>query len=486
MKAGMKQFFVFWRPLPLLWAAVSLINSVFMTCFLHKAPEADARFFGATMLLPLGVGMTLALIAGRVIHQPAIMLLPGARLFYRKRFLWTAAVLGAALVALANGWTGEAGTVRSVAGLVVIGLSAGLMWEPLSRWYGSSWLLALVALAMGAAGAFAGEIREVATANPGWFQLAGAVAFFCASRVFFAKERVRGRAMTVMLFCGADMKMLSRTALAQHKWSGRDWTHGPIGATDHRRWRAAFAHEWFGAMSWPRACMVVLWFLIVWGMVALGMLASHVKATQQPFTGAVLAREFYSLIWSVGSKGTAMPLLPLVTCLGVLFLFPFVLNYPRAAALYPASRKMHAKLAIQVAMRRTILFTAAGVAAVLAVSWLAGILAGEGFRWRPSSLLAVPLAFLPVWPWIAGLILPLSHWSDNPVRGLWTLSGLIFLAGGVAGAVGAFFLSLFAVELLTWAGVAGLAVAMLPGWWWLSARVKRFYIFSDLIMRERV
>jgi len=486
VKAGAKQFFVFWRPLPLLWAAVSLINPVFMTCFLHKAPESLARFLGATMLLPLGAGMTLALIAGRVIHQPAVMLLPGARRFYQRAFLWMAVAVGGGLVGFAVWTTANALPVGSVAALVFLCLSVGLLWEPLSRWWGSTWLLALVTLAMCVAGIFVVEIRELVAGNPGWFLAAAAAAFFLMSRVIFAKERVRERAMTVMMLCGADLKTLSRVGLARKKWVAQDWTRGAVAATDERGWLAAFSHEWFGAMSWPRIVVLMLWLVGVWAMVALGVVASHVKLTQQTLSSAALSREFFALVWSVGSERSGVPILPFVTCAAALFLFPFVLTYPRMTALYPISRRMFARLVMRMTMRQTIAQVGIVLAMTLLVAWLATVLAGETFRWRASSMLAVPLALLPVLPWIAGLMLPLSQWMTNPGRGLLTRYGLLLAAGWLAGLASACVLSFFAAQLLTWPGVVCVVIAMLPGWCWLRNRVNRFYLLSDLVARERM
>ncbi len=485
MKAGAKQFFVFWRPLPLLWAAVSVINPAFMT-FLQKGPESLARFFGTTMLLPLGAGMTLALVAGRVIHQPAIMILPGAREFYRRGFLLIAMAIGWVLVGLAIWWTGSSVAAGGVTGLVFLCLSTGLLWEPMSRWCGSTWLFALGALAMTVAGFFAEEIRGLADGNPGRFLAAAAAAFFAMSRIFFAKERVRGRAMTVMLFCGANLKTLSRIGLAQKKWAGRDWSRGAVGAADTRGWLAAFSHEWFGAMSWTRACLSMFVVLVLWAGVVFAMLANHLNATRQAFTGPVLAREFHSLIWSVGADGKVPPIIALTACGVALFFFLFVLTYPRMSAFYPMSRRMFSRLALRIAILRTISLTLAASGVLLLVSWLVGVLAGEAFRWKASSLLAVPLALLPVWPWIAGLALPLSYWMWNPTKGMLTVPGLKLLGGGVVGMLCAFALSMFAEELLTWTGLACVTVAMLPGWWWLRARMERFYVRSDLVVNDHV
>ena len=60
------------------------------------------------------------------------------------------------------------------------------------------------------------------------------------------------------------------------------------------------------------------------------------------------------------------------------------------------------------------------------------------------------------------------------------------MAGGVVAALAALLLSMFANELLTWTGVTGVLIATLPGWWWLATRTKRFYVQSDLVLRDRV
>jgi len=98
----------------------------------------------------------------------------------------------------------------------------------------------------------------------------------------------------------------------------------------------------------------------------------------------------------------------------------------------------------------------------------------------------VPLALLPVLPWIAGLMLPLSQWMTNPGRGLLTRYGLLLAAGWLAGLASACVLSFFAAQLLTWPGVVCVVIAMLPGWCWLRNRVNRFYLLSDLVARERM
>jgi hypothetical protein len=369
-----------------------------------------------------------------------------------------------------------------VAGLVVMFLSAGFLWEPMHRWCGSAWLFIGMATVLVFAVFLTEEIRGIVQRSPGWFLVAAAVSFYLAMRTVFARARVRARATTLMAFCGGNMKALARQSLARGQQRGRDWSLGPI-EQNEARWVKALAHERFGSTSRSRAWVLMAGLLASWLLLGGAALAAYVYTTYRTLTTGLLAREFHSLVWCVGSERKAVPLVPFLVCLICVIIFLILLTYPRASAFYPASRRTLAKLSVRVAASRALDMTMVTVAAAVGLSWLASVFAGEHFVWRPSTLLALPAALMPFWPWMAGLAFPLARYSGNPAEGAMTAVGLGCMAGAVAMAALAFWLSVFATSVLTWTGIACLLIASAPGWWWLVARARTVYVQSDLVVR---
>jgi hypothetical protein len=485
MKIGIKPYLRFWRPLPLLWILASLINPVVMACFVAARANSNVRFYGALVLLPLVFGMGQALIVARAIHQPAFVLLPGARRYFRAMYAVGALGLAAVATVIAELTVQTELPLPGIVGMVLIFLSLGLAWEPVHRWCGSIGLLVFVGALVIVTGVTTEVVREAVLKYPVGILGLGLVMLPAGIALAFDRERVRKRALTLLALFGGSFRALAKQGVARQERLGRSWAREPIGGR-FSAWRRALWHERFGGITRTRFWTIMLSLMIGYVLVAFAALAVHLHGKHQPVTADAMAREFYALVWSSSTERHAIPLAPFVLGTASVVTFTLTLAFPVPAFLYPASRRTLMRLSLQVAFIRAVKVSVQGILVIVALAWLASHFAGQPFELRPTFLFALPLTVVPFLPLIAATGLSLVHRPGNPAYVMFSLPGLLWMAVSLASIVAAFLLSLFAREVLTVGGVAAVAVATLATSALLVGRARKLFLASDLIVRSAV
>jgi hypothetical protein len=442
------------------------------------------RFYGAYVLLPLALGMGQALIVARAIHQPAIVLLPGARRYFRKMYALSA-VASAIVVTLIARLAVPAVPLTGGVGMVLVFLSLGLLWEPFHRWYGSTGLTALIVALLIAAGLFVAFVREAVADYPSVFIGLGLLMLPAGVVLALGRERVRERAYSLLVFFGGSFRLLVREGVARQKGVGRNWERQPIGERA-QAWRRALWHERFGGISRTRAWLIRLSLMIGYAVAAVVALAVHLNSMHQAVTAGAMAREFYSLIWANGVERQAMPLAPFLMGMAIVVCYALSLAFPVPAFLYPGSRRVLMRLSLQVAAIRAAIILVQGCFLIAALAWLASFLASIPFELRPTSLFVLPLTILPFLPLIAATGLSLVRRPGNPVCAIFSISGLLWMGVAMASVAGALFLSMFPQEVLTLGGATGAVAATLVTSAWLVRSARKIFLTGDLIVRSAV
>jgi hypothetical protein len=467
---------------PVLWTYLTFINPVVMGCMINRKAPLWLKFAAGNVFMPIALGIVLTMAMSVVVHRPFMMLLPGARRYYRNAQL-TGFALCVALGAGISYLNDATLPWPAIVGAVMASAATAIPWEPYVRWFGSRRLTLVWLSLLPLAAWWGAELHALAQAWPWLFLATGAVVAAICFRLGFDRERLRERALSTSLtsvFFSGNLKKAARQQLAKDNTIGRDWSRAtPVEGL--ATYRAALWHERFGvrrkAVTWKVGSILLLSY---GGLAAIGV-AVYLNVTGRPFEPRVFIEMLHSLVW-VDGWGKP-PVVPFIASLLAVLVCMMALTFPRGDRLYPLSRRDLVRLALNMSAVRiawVYLLLALGIGLL---AWGSARALGRPFEFRWTPLFAAPVLLMPVFPLIALVCLRssrhvISHPGTLEVFGGFGGLALLVLSP-LAATFGAMWVPAF-VSPLTLLGLGG--VTLLSVAFYVS-RVKKFYLSGDLVER---